>query len=81
MSIVLKGVARSVLTLLERYGCLHSNEAEGLRWLIEDTTITDAELKGLLLLELKDRLIGCDAIPMPLALSMARQISEVVGSE
>jgi len=49
MSIVLKGMARSVLTLLERYGCLHSNEAEGLRWLIEDTTITDAELKGLLL--------------------------------
>jgi len=80
VSIVLKGVARSVLTLLERYGCLHSNEAEGLRWLIEDTTITEAELKGLLL-ELKDRLIGCDAIPMPLALSMARQISEVVGSE
>jgi hypothetical protein len=80
MSVVLKGTARSVLTLLERYGCLHTNEAEGLRWLIEDTTITDAELKGLLL-ELKDRLIGCDAVPMPLALSMARQISEVVGSE
>jgi len=80
MSIVLRGVARSVLALLERYGCLHTNEAEGLRWLIEDTTITDAELKGLLL-ELKDRLIGCDAVPMPLALSAARQISEVVGSE
>ena len=80
MSIVLKGVARSVLTLLERYGCLHSNEAEGLRWLIEDTTITDAELKALLL-ELKDRAIGCDAVPMALALSIARQISEVVGSE
>ena len=80
MSIVLKGVARTVLTLLERYGCLHTNEAEGFRWLIEDTTITDAELKALLL-ELKDRLIGCDAVPMPLALSMARQISEVVGSE
>jgi len=42
--------------------------------------ITDAELKGLLL-ELKDRVIGCDAIPMPLALSIARQVSEVVGSE
>jgi hypothetical protein len=80
MSIVLKGVARSVLALLERYGCIKGNEAEGLRWLIEDTTITDAELKGLLL-ELKDRLIGCDAVPMPLALSAARQISEVVGSE
>jgi len=52
----------------------------GLRWLIEDTTITDAELKGLLL-ELKDRVIGCDTVPMPLALSIARQISEVVGSE
>jgi len=59
MSVVLRGVARSVLTLLERYGCLHTNEAEGLRWLIEDSSITDAELKGLLL-ELKDRLIGCD---------------------
>ena len=80
MSIVLKGVARSVLTLLERYGCLHTNEAEGFRWLIEDTSITDAELKALLL-ELKDRVIGCDAIPMALALSYARQISEVVGSE
>jgi len=77
---LLKGVARSVLTLLERYGCLHTNEAEGLRWLIEDTTITEAELKALLL-ELKDRAMGCDAIPMPLALSIARQISEVVGSE
>jgi len=42
--------------------------------------ITEAELKGLLL-ELKDRAIGCDAIPMPLALSIARQVSEVVGSE
>jgi hypothetical protein len=60
VSIVLKGVARSVLTLLERYGCLHTNEAEGLRWLIEDRSITEAELKGLLL-ELKDRLMGCDA--------------------
>jgi len=80
MSIVLKGVARTVLTLLERYGCLHTNEAEGFRWLIEDTTITDAELKALLL-ELKDRVMGCDAVPMPLALSIARQISEVVGSE
>jgi len=80
MSIVLKGVARSVLTLLERYGCLHTNEAEGLRWLIEDRSITEAELKGLLL-ELKDRLMGCDAIPLPLALSIGRQISEVVGSE
>ena len=80
MSIVLKGVARSVLTLLERYGCLHANEAEGLRWLIEDRSITEAELKGLLL-ELKDRVMGCDAIPMPLALSVGRQISEVVGSE
>jgi hypothetical protein len=80
MSIVLKGVARSVLTLLERYGCIKGNEAEGLRWLIEDTTITEAELKGLLL-ELKDRVIGCDAVPMPLALSIARQVSEVVGSE
>jgi len=80
LSIMLKGVARSVLTLLERYGCLHTNEAEGLRWLIEDTTITEAELKGLLL-ELKDRVMGCDAIPLPLALSIARQISEVVGSE
>jgi len=80
MSMVLKGVARSVLTLLERYGCIKGNEAEGLRWLIEDTTITEAELKGLLL-ELKDRVIGCDAIPMPLALSIARQIAEVVGSE
>jgi hypothetical protein len=77
---VLKGVARSVLTLLERYGCLHTNEAEGLRWLIEDTTITEAELKGLLL-ELKDRVMGCDAIPLPLALSIARQVSEVVGCE
>jgi len=80
MSIVLRGTARSVLALLERYGCLHTNEAEGLRWLREDTTITDAELKGLLL-ELKDRVIGCDTIPMALALSIARQISEVVGSE
>jgi len=80
MSIVLRGAARSVLTLLERYGCIKGNEAEGLRWLIEDTTISDAELKALLL-ELKDRLIGCDTIPMPLALSIARQISEVVGSE
>ena len=80
MSIVLKGVARSVLTLLERYGCLHTNEAEGLRWLIEDRSITDAELKGLLL-ELKDRLMGCDAVPLPLALSVGRQIAEVVGSE
>jgi len=80
MSIVLRGTARTVLTLLERYGCIKGNEAEGLRWLIEDTTISDAELKGLLL-ELKDRLIGCDTIPMPLALSIARQISEVVGSE
>ena len=80
MSIVLKGVARSVLTLLERYGCLHTNEAEGLRWLIEDTSITEAELKGLLL-ELKDRVMGCDAISMPLALSVGRQITEVVGSE
>jgi len=79
VSVVLKGVARSVLTLFERYGCLHTNEAEGLRWLIEDTTITDAELKGLL--ELKDRAIGCDAIPISLALSIARQVSEVVGSE
>jgi hypothetical protein len=77
---LLKGTARSVLALLERYGCLHTNEAEGLRWLIEDTTITEAELKALLL-ELKDRAIGCDAIPMPLALSIARQITEVVGSE
>ena len=77
---MLKGVARSVLTLLERYGCLHTNEAEGLRWLIEDTTITEAELKGLLL-ELKDRVMGCDAIPLPLALSIARLIGEVVGSE
>jgi len=80
MSIVLKGTARSVLTLLERYGCLHSNEAEGLRWLIEDSSVTDAELKGLLL-ELKDKVMGCDAIPMALALSIARQVSEVVGSE
>ena len=80
MSMLLKGTARSVLALLERYGCLHTNEAEGLRWLIEDTTITEAELKALLL-ELKDRAIGCDAIPMPLALSIARQITEVVGSE
>jgi hypothetical protein len=77
---VLRGTARSVLTLLERYGCIKENEAEGLRWLIEDTTITDAELKGLLL-ELKDQVIGCDTVPMPLALSIARQISEVVGSE
>ena len=80
MSVLLKGVARSVLTLLERYGCLHTNEAEGLRWLIEDTTITDAELKGLLL-ELKERAIGCDAVPIALALSIARQVSEVIGSE
>jgi len=80
VSIVLKGVARSVLTLLERYGCLHTNEAEGLRWLIEDTTITEAELKTLLL-ELKDRVMGCDAIPLPLALSLGRQVSEVIGSE
>jgi len=80
MSMVLRGTARTVLTLLERYGCIKGNEAEGLRWLIEDTTITDAELKGLLL-ELKDRVIGCDTVPMPLALSIARQISEVVGSE
>ena len=80
MSVLLRGTARSVLTLLERYGCLHTNEAEGLRWLIEDSSITDAELKGLLL-ELKDRLIGCDSVPMPLALSYARQITEVVGSE
>jgi len=80
MSVLLRGTARSVLTLLERYGCLHSNEAEGFRWLIEDTTITDAELKALLL-ELKDRVMGCDAVPMPLALSIARQVSEVVGSE
>jgi len=80
VSVLLKGVARSVLTLLERYGCLHTNEAEGLRWLIEDTTITDAELKGLLL-ELKERAIGCDAVPIALALSIARQVSEVIGSE
>ena len=80
MSVVLKGVARTVLTLLERYGCIKGNEAEGLRWLIEDSSITEAELKGLLL-ELKDRVMGCDAIPMALALSIARQISEVVGSE
>jgi hypothetical protein len=80
MSVVLKGMARSVLTLLERYGCLHTNEVEGLRWLIEDTTITEAELKGLLL-ELKDRVMGCDSVPMPLALSIARQITEVIGSE
>jgi len=80
MSIVLKGMARSVLTLLERYGCLHSNEAEGLRWLIEDTTITEAELKALLL-ELKERAISCDTVPIALALSIARQVSEVVGSE
>ena len=80
MSVVLKGVARTVLTLLERYGCIKGNEAEGLRWLIEDTTIADAELKGLLL-ELKDRVMGCDAVPMALALSIARQVSEVVGSE
>jgi len=80
MSIVLKGMARSVLTLLERYGCLHTNEAEGLRWLIEDTTITEAELKALLL-ELKERAISCDAVPIALALSIARQISEVIGSE
>ena len=80
MSVLLRGTARSVLTLLERYGCLHTNEAEGLRWLIEDKSVTEAELKGLLL-ELKDRLMGCDAIPLPLALSMARQVSEVVGSE
>ncbi len=80
MSVLLRGTARSVLTLLERYGCIKGNEAEGLRWLIEDTTITEAELKGLLL-ELKDRAMGCDAIPMPLALSIARQVSEVVGSE
>jgi hypothetical protein len=80
MSVVLKGVARSVLTLLERYGCLRTNEAEGLRWLIEDTGVTDAELKGLLL-ELKDRVMGCDAIPISLALSIARQVTEVVGSE
>ena len=80
MSVVLKGMARSVLTLLERYGCLHTNEAEGLRWLIEDKSITDVELKGLLL-ELKDRVMGCDTIPMPLALSIARQVTEVVGSE
>jgi len=80
MSVLLKGMARTMLTLLERYGCLHTNEAEGLRWLIEDTAITNAELKALLL-ELKDRAIGCDAIPIALALSIARQISEVVGSE
>jgi len=80
MSVLLRGTARTVLTLLERYGCIKGNEAEGLRWLIEDTTITDAELKGLLL-ELKDRVIGCDTVPMPLALSIARQVSEVVGSE
>jgi len=80
VSIVLKGVARSILTLLERYGCLHTNEAEGLRWLIEDTTITEAELKGLLL-ELKERAISCDAVPIALALSIARQVSEVIGSE
>lgn len=80
MNVLLRGMARSVLTLLERYGCLHTNEAEGLRWLIEDKSITEAELKGLLL-ELKDRVMGCDAIPMPLALSIARQVSEVVGSE
>jgi len=80
VSVLLKGVARSVLTLLERYGCLHTNEAEGLRWLIEDTTITDAELKGLLL-ELKERAISCDAVPIALALSIARQVSEVIGSE
>ena len=77
---VLRGTARSVLTLLERYGCLHTNEAEGLRWLIEDTNVTEAELRGLLL-ELKDRVMGCDAVPMPLALSVGRQITEVVGSE
>jgi len=80
VSIVLKGMARTVLTLLERYGCLKTNEAEGLRWLIEDKSVTDAELRGLLL-ELKDKVMDCDAIPMPLALSYARQISEVVGSE
>jgi len=80
MSMVLRGTARSVLMLLERYGCLHTNEAEGLRWLIEDKSITDVELKGLLL-ELKDRVMGCDAVPMALALSIARQITEVVGSE
>jgi hypothetical protein len=80
MSVVLKGMARSVLTLLERYGCIKGNEAEGLRWLIEDTSVTEAELKGLLL-ELKDKVMGCDAVPMALALSIARQITEVVGSE
>jgi len=80
VSIVLKGMARTVLTLLERYGCLKTNEAEGLRWLIEDKSVTDAELRGLLL-ELKDKVMDCDVIPMPLALSYARQISEVVGSE
>jgi len=80
MSMVLKGTARSVLTLLERYGCIKGNEAEGLRWLIEDASVTEAELKGLLL-ELKDKVMGCDVIPMPLALSIARQITEVIGSE
>jgi len=29
MSIVLRGTARTVLTLLERYGCIKGNEAEG----------------------------------------------------
>jgi len=80
LSIVLRGTARSVLTLLERYGCIKENEAEGLRWLIEDTTITEAELKGLLL-ELKERAISCDAVPIALALSIARQVNEVIGSE
>ena len=80
MSIVLKGTVRSVITLLERYGCIKETEAEGLRWLIEDSSVTDAELKGLLL-ELKDQVIGCDKVPMALALSIARQVSEVVGSE
>jgi len=80
MSVVLRGTARSAITLLERYGCIKANEAEGLRWLVEDSAVTDAELKALLL-ELKDRVMGCDAVPLSLAFSYARQISEVVGSE
>jgi len=80
VNLLLKGTAHSVLIVLERYNCVKETEAEGLRWLIEDPKVTDAGLKTLLL-ELKDRLIGCDNVPMPIALSLARQISEVVGSE
>jgi hypothetical protein len=80
VSIVLRGTIRSALGLLERYGCIKESEAEGIRWLIEDPKVSEPELRALLM-ELRGRVLGCDNIPMPIALSFARQISEVIGSE